>query len=262
MQKRVADRHGRGRQLYSLIPKGAAPPLRTPLKGSPLSHDYVVPALPEGEPSLTCQRGSVIKPNPVTPFAWGSFLKPTPWSRLPARALVASGDRSAPTEAGAETGRWTRATGTQRPPLITPHDTKFSPSEEAIYRGGPRGQRPLENPIKSKKENPPPAPAREQLSPWFGRGRGQGVGRLAPQARKIPPQRTFRDFKDELFNSCFGVDDRSPKAPVRERSERIGIFRPLRLLTRRAGALVGQRAQTVSCSFVGFVRFYNWGIGL
>ena len=38
-----------------------------------------------------------------------------PLSRLPARALVASGDRSAPTEAGAETGRWTRATGTQRP---------------------------------------------------------------------------------------------------------------------------------------------------
>ena len=148
--------------------------MRTPLKGSPLSHDYVVPALPEGEPSLPCQRGSVIKPNPVTPFGWGSFLKPTPWSRLPARALVASGDRSAPTEPGAETGRWTRATGTQPPPLIPPHDTKFSPSEEAIYRGGPRGQRPLENPIKSKKENPPPAQAREQLSPWFGRGRGVG----------------------------------------------------------------------------------------
>ena len=36
-------------------------------------------------------------------------------SYLPARALVASGDRSAPTEAGAETGRLTRATGTQRP---------------------------------------------------------------------------------------------------------------------------------------------------
>ena len=88
------------------------------------------------------------------------------------------------------------------------------------------------------------------------------MGRLAPQARKIPPQRAFRDFKDELSNSCFGVDDRSPKAPVRERSERIGIFRPLRLLTRRAGALVGQRAQSNPHIFVSFVRFYNWGIGL
>ena len=118
---------------------------------------------------LACRGKALYKP-----AVWASSAVPTPWSRLPARALVASGDRSAPTEPGAETGRWTRATGTQPPPLIPPHDTKFSPSEEAIYRGGPRGQRPLENPIKSKKENPPPAQAREQLSPWFGRGRGVG----------------------------------------------------------------------------------------
>ena len=216
-----------GRQLYSLIPKGAAPPLATPLKGSPLSHDYVVPALPEGEPSLTCQRGSVIKPNPVTPFGWGSvikpnpvtpfgwgsFLKPTPWSRLPARALVASGDRSAPTEAGAETGRWTRATGTQRPPLITPTIQSFLPQRKLSTVGVQGGESPLENPIKIKKENPPPAPAREQLSPWFGRGRGQGVG-----TAKLPHA--------------------------------------------SGEAAIGQRAQTVSCSFVSFVRFYNWGIGL
>ncbi len=41
---------------------------------------------------------------------------PVPWSRLPARALVASGDRSAPTEAGAETGSQQSATGARSPP--------------------------------------------------------------------------------------------------------------------------------------------------
>ena len=31
--------------------------MTTPLKDSPLSHDYVVPALPEGEPSLASPLG-------------------------------------------------------------------------------------------------------------------------------------------------------------------------------------------------------------
>ena len=41
---------------------------------------------------------------------------------------------------------------------------------------GVQGAKPLENPIKIIKENPPPAPAREWPSLWSGRGRGQGVG--------------------------------------------------------------------------------------
>ena len=54
----VPSRYGRGRPIYNLIPKGGvSPPLTTPLKDSPLSHDYVVPALPEGEPSLASPLG-------------------------------------------------------------------------------------------------------------------------------------------------------------------------------------------------------------
>ena len=78
-------RRGRRMLFYNLIPKGGSrPPLTTPLL--------------LGRPSPS------------------SLAAMTP-SRLPARALVAGGDRSAPTEAGAETGRWTRPTGAQRPPL-------------------------------------------------------------------------------------------------------------------------------------------------
>ena len=54
----VPLRYGRGIPIYNLIPKGGvSPPLTTPLKDSPLSHDYVVPALPEGEPSLASPLG-------------------------------------------------------------------------------------------------------------------------------------------------------------------------------------------------------------
>ena len=62
-------------------------------------------------------------------------------SRLPARALVASGDRSAPTEPGGETGRWTHATGTQRPLCEPPLSWQASYIEEVstiwgVIKGG------------------------------------------------------------------------------------------------------------------------------
>ena len=51
--------------------------------------------------------------------------------------------------------------------------------------------------------------------------RDQGVGRLAPQANKIPPQRALRDFQPP-WPTRLGKP--SPKTPVSERSERIGVF--------------------------------------
>ena len=44
---------------------------------------------------------------------------------------------------------------------------------------------------------------------------------MAPQARKIPPQRALRDFRS-LYPSRLGKP--SPKTPVSERSERRGVF--------------------------------------
>ena len=41
------------------------------------------------------------------------------WSRLPPRVLLPGGERSAPTEAGAETGAWTQPTGLQAPTTRT-----------------------------------------------------------------------------------------------------------------------------------------------
>ena len=43
--------------IYNLIPKGASAPFENPFKGYPLSHDYVVTALPKGEPSLASPFG-------------------------------------------------------------------------------------------------------------------------------------------------------------------------------------------------------------
>ena len=68
----------------------------------------------------------------------------------------------------------------------------FSEAEDYKPWGDIKGgrqapQAPLRNEIIEL--NPPPAPARARISPWYGRGRGQGVGRLAPQANKIPPLR-------------------------------------------------------------------------
>ena len=57
-------------------------------------------------------------------------------SRLPARALVAGGDRSAPTEPGGETGRWTRATGTQRPLCEPPLLRQVSYIKESFIKWG------------------------------------------------------------------------------------------------------------------------------
>ena len=45
---------------------------------------------------------------------------------------------------------------------------------------GVQGAKPLENPIKIKKENPPPAPVRLDIPPRSGRGRGQGEGCTHP----------------------------------------------------------------------------------
>ena len=85
---------GGGRQLYSLIPKEAAPPLRTPLKGSPLSHDYVVPALPEGEPSLTLP-GDAFMANPWSRLHGGkASLDPPPYP-LPCTYYAKEGSRPA-----------------------------------------------------------------------------------------------------------------------------------------------------------------------
>ncbi len=64
-------------------------------------------ARPKGEPNV---------PAPGLACRWGSYSKPTPWSRLPARALVASGDRSAPTEVATSTGSRQSATGARSPP--------------------------------------------------------------------------------------------------------------------------------------------------
>ena len=43
----------------------------------------------------------------------------TDLSRLPPRVLLPSGERPAPTEAGAETGAWTQPTGLQAPTTRT-----------------------------------------------------------------------------------------------------------------------------------------------
>ena len=80
-------------------------------------------------------------------------------SPLPRRALVASGDRSAPTEAGAETGRWARPTGAQRP----------------LAGGSPSG-------TKSQGKTAPSCPcptaqsARRPLASATAVGHGKGVG--------------------------------------------------------------------------------------
>ena len=44
---------------------------------------------------------------------------------------------------------------------------------------------------------------------------------MAPQANKIPPQRALRDFRSPWPT---GLGKPSPKTPVSERSERIGVF--------------------------------------
>ena len=46
-------------------------------------------------------------------------IRGTDLSRLPPRVLLPSGERPAPTEAGAETGAWTQPTGLQAPTTRT-----------------------------------------------------------------------------------------------------------------------------------------------
>ena len=114
------------------------------------------------------------------------------------------------------------------PPFDNPPlDEAFCPREGYLSQGS-KGRSPLKILLNINNEIPPPAPAREQLPPWAGRGRGQGVGSTKPlasrQARRkwaqqIPPtpQARVRDTAQRGHAP-------PPKTPASERSERIGVF--------------------------------------
>ena len=114
------------------------------------------------------------------------MCKPIPWSRLPARALVAGGDRSAPTEAAAETGAERCPPGTCAPigggetwlPLWGSwHDVIVT--ERALFkRGCQRGRRkspPLE--LNYSTFSPSRTDKLTTIA-WLIYGRGQGVGTI------------------------------------------------------------------------------------
>ena len=135
------------------------------------------PALDEAHP-LVSAAGllDTSATHPGLACRWGSYRKPTPWSPLPRRALVAGGDRSAPTEPAGETSQANRRFAVKFTNLPLSHRPKRAPSFGVSDGGGTRerGAHPLVSP----------------------------AGRVPARGRKIPLGFARRDFGAGLPQFC------------------------------------------------------------